>query len=138
MDKEFIDFIAALRTQHPENGLADAAYELLMARQRQHEQLELKVVCLSEQIEGFSKLTNELLEVITDNYQLTMDGFPNQDPEMHRKYHESLIQANESQRAFWGALKLDITKKGVWGGIIILIGLIGVGLREYILEWLNK
>jgi|688.fasta_scaffold357258_2 hypothetical protein len=46
----------------------------------------------------------------------------------HRQYHEEMIRAAKAQTEFWRELKLDIAKKGIWGGIIILIGIIVTGL----------
>jgi hypothetical protein len=46
----------------------------------------------------------------------------------HRKYHESMIEAAEAQTQFWRELRLDIAKKGVWGLLIIVVGLIMVGI----------
>jgi len=46
----------------------------------------------------------------------------------HRQYHEAMIRAAEAQAAFWNELKLDVVKKGVWGMLIILLGLIMAGL----------
>lgn len=46
----------------------------------------------------------------------------------HRRYHEEMIRAAKAQTEFWQELKLDIVKKGIWGGIIILIGIIVTGL----------
>jgi hypothetical protein len=46
----------------------------------------------------------------------------------HRQYHETMIQAAEAQTQFWRELRLDIAKKGVWGLLIIICGLVLVGL----------
>lgn len=39
-----------------------------------------------------------------------------------------MIAAAEAQKEFWQELKLDIAKKGVWGLLIILCGLVITGL----------
>lgn len=46
----------------------------------------------------------------------------------HRKYHESMIAAAEAQTQFWNELKLEIAKKGIWGLLVIVCGLVLVGL----------
>jgi hypothetical protein len=46
----------------------------------------------------------------------------------HRQYHEAMIQAADAQKQFWQELRLDIAKKGVWGLLIIVVGLVLVGL----------
>lgn len=47
----------------------------------------------------------------------------------HRRYHEAMIEAAKEQAAFWRDLKLDIAKKGAWGLLIIVLGLIAVGVQ---------
>jgi hypothetical protein len=46
----------------------------------------------------------------------------------HRRYHESMIAAAEAQTQFWNELKLEIAKKGIWGLLVIICGLVLVGL----------
>jgi len=46
----------------------------------------------------------------------------------HRRYHESMIEAAEAQTQFWREMKLEIAKKGIWGLLVILCGLVMVGL----------
>jgi hypothetical protein len=51
-----------------------------------------------------------------------VDGGP--DYTGHRSHHEGLIRAAKAQERFWDELRLDIAKKGAWGLLIILIGLV--------------
>lgn len=46
----------------------------------------------------------------------------------HREVHEAWMQAKKSEAEFWQELKLDIAKKGVWGLLVIVIGLVLTGL----------
>ncbi len=46
----------------------------------------------------------------------------------HRRYHESMIAAATAQEQFWRELKLEVAKKGVWGLLTIICGLVIVGL----------
>lgn len=46
----------------------------------------------------------------------------------HRRYHEEMIKAAEAQTEFWRELRLDIAKKGVWGLLVVICGLILVGV----------
>jgi tetrahydromethanopterin S-methyltransferase subunit E len=39
-----------------------------------------------------------------------------------------MIAAAEAQTEFWRELRLDIAKKGIWGLLIIVVGLIMVGI----------
>ena len=45
----------------------------------------------------------------------------------HRNAHEAMIKAAQAQERFWDELKLDIAKKGTWGLLITVIGLIMLG-----------
>ena len=47
----------------------------------------------------------------------------------HRRYHESMIRAANAQERFWLELKLDIAKKGLWGLLVIVVGLVIVGVQ---------
>lgn len=49
-------------------------------------------------------------------------------PEAHRVAHEAMIKASVAQERFWNELKIDIAKKGVWGLLIILLGLALTGV----------
>ena len=55
-------------------------------------------------------------------------AFPEGDVDGHRKYHEAKIKAAKAEEEFWTDLKLDIAKKGTWGVLVIIIGLVLVGL----------
>lgn len=46
----------------------------------------------------------------------------------HRRYHEAMIKAASAQEQFWQDLKLEIAKKGVWGLLTIIVGLVLVGI----------
>lgn len=48
-------------------------------------------------------------------------------PEAHRTAHEAMIKASAAQERFWNELKLDVAKKGLWGLLVIVFGLILVG-----------
>lgn len=48
----------------------------------------------------------------------------------HRRYHEAMIEAAKEQAQFWRELKLDIAKKGAWGLLIIVLGLVVVGFQS--------
>lgn len=50
------------------------------------------------------------------------------DFEGHRRYHEAMIRAANAQEKFWNELKFDVAKKGVWGLLIIVMGLAVLGL----------
>lgn len=73
------------------------------------------------------------LDLILDELKKIEGAFPRNDDgvtdfEGHKRFHESKIRAAEAEARFWEELKLDIAKKGTWGVLIIVLGLIAVGL----------
>lgn len=48
-------------------------------------------------------------------------------PAAHRSAHEAMIKASAAQEKFWQELRLDVAKKGTWGLLIILVGLVLAG-----------
>lgn len=74
------------------------------------------------------RLDEILAEVRKINNAFPRDEDGEVDHDGHRRYHESLIKAADAQEKFWRELRLDIAKKGVWGILIIVLGLIMVGL----------
>lgn len=86
--------------------------------------------CLTQD-EG-KKIEDRLDEILAEIKKIH-GGFPrDEDGETdfagHREAHESMIKAAKAQEAFWNELKLDVAKKGVWGMLIIVIGLVMAGL----------
>ena len=55
------------------------------------------------------------------------DAFPD-GPIKHRESHEAMIAASQAQEVFWAELKLDVAKKGTWGVLVIILGLILAGI----------
>lgn len=73
----------------------------------------------------FDEVLHELRQ-INGAFARNADG--SVDFDGHRRYHESMIAAAEAQTQFWNELKLEIAKKGVWGLLVIVCGLVLVGL----------
>ena len=69
---------------------------------------------------------DEIMEILTSAFAKNNDG--SVDFDGHRRYHESMIRAADAQEKFWIELKLEIAKKGVWGLLIVICGLIVVGI----------
>jgi hypothetical protein len=63
----------------------------------------------------------ELLVVI-------MDAFP-EGPDSHRTEHIALLKAKKEEAEFWRDLRLGLTKHGIIGFIVIIIGLILLGIQ---------
>lgn len=73
------------------------------------------------------------LDAILEELKLIKGAFPENDDGSidvagHKRYHEEMIAAAKAQTEFWRELRLDIAKKGVWGLLIIVIGLVLSGL----------
>lgn len=79
-----------------------------------------------------ARLIDDRLEEILDEVKKIHGAFPRTDDgetdfDGHRNYHEAMIKAANAQEEFWRELKLDVVKKGVWGLLIILVGLVLTG-----------
>lgn len=68
------------------------------------------------------------IDDISDCVVAIKKAFPNGDIDGHRRYHDAAIKAAEAQERFWDDLKLDVAKKGVWGVLVIIVGLVLVGI----------
>jgi len=76
------------------------------------------------------------LDLILEEVKQLKRAFPKDedgesDFEGHRRAHEQLITAAKAQTKFWEELRLDVIKKGLWGMLIIICGLVitGVGTK---------
>lgn len=66
---------------------------------------------------------DEVLREIAEIKQAFPDGVAK-----HRAAHEVMIAAKSAEEDFYRELKLDLVKKGTWGLIVIVIGLVLLGL----------
>lgn len=73
----------------------------------------------------FDEIMDELKN-ISSAFAKNPDG--SVDFDGHRRYHEAMIRAASAQEQFWQDLKLEIAKKGVWGLLTIIVGLVLVGI----------
>ena len=77
-----------------------------------------------------SEITDELRGINTMlSRAFPRDAEGNIDIDGHRSYHENLILAAKAQARFWEEMRLDLAKKGMWGLLIIIIGLLIVGIQ---------
>ena len=65
---------------------------------------------------------NETLTQFSKGFPIDNEGEP--DFTGHRRFHDGIIRAAEAQERFWNEMRLDIAKKGAWGLLIIIIGLL--------------
>lgn len=82
---------------------------------------------LSE-IDVESMSDSQKLSVILHHLNRLYEAFPDEDVDGHCDYHAAKIRAAQAEERFWNELKLDLAKKGAWGLLIIVVGLIMVGL----------
>lgn len=77
---------------------------------------------------------NDKLRQIISQLDTLSRAFPD-GVESHRAAHQLMIEAAEEQKKFWNELKLDIAKKGAWGILIIMVGLLASGMWIKIGLW---
>lgn len=73
------------------------------------------------------------LDAILAELKMIKGAFPENDDGTidaagHKRYHEEMIAAAKAQTEFWREMKLEIAKKGLWGLLIVLFGLLLSGL----------
>ena len=71
--------------------------------------------------------TDQKLDIALELLGEIMEAFP-EGLRKHREVHEAWILAKRAEVEFWRELKLDIAKKGVWGLLVLMIGLLITGL----------
>ena len=76
---------------------------------------------------AISKYEKREEEIWEEKSKIIMNAFPD-GIQNHRNAHQAMIDAAKAQENFWKELKLDLTKKGIWGIITVLVGLAMVGL----------
>jgi hypothetical protein len=68
------------------------------------------------------------LKVVIERVDDLAKGFPDGDPDGHRRAHEALIKRAEAKARFYEDLRGELAKKGLWA----LIGLLGIALWQYV------
>jgi hypothetical protein len=71
--------------------------------------------------------TEEKLDVALELLDQVLFAFPD-GALAHRQAHIAWLQAKEAETKFWQELKLDIAKKGLWGLLVIMLGLLVAGV----------
>lgn len=127
MRKEDLTLISELRAKGFDD-IANAVMAILENRETQLFDISTRIEEMANRYETLSKALDHFLSTHQEKFQEVHGAFPNEDLQGHRKYHERLLQAADAETKFWNDLKLDLAKKGTWGILIILIGLIVTGL----------
>lgn len=68
------------------------------------------------------------LKVVIERVDDLARGFPDGDPDGHRRAHEALIRKAESRAKFYDDLRGKLAEKGLWALLVLL----GVALWQYI------
>jgi hypothetical protein len=79
---------------------------------------------ISNQVRAMARVLDDH---IAREEQQRLDAFPNGDVHGHRAAHEAMIEAKQAEAQFWRELKIDVAKKGVWGILVVIVGLVMVG-----------
>lgn len=83
---------------------------------------------LDEALTIHAKQERNYVSALHDQVML---AFPD-GPESHRVAHEQMIAAAKAEESFWRELKLDLAKKGLWGIVTILCGMVVLGFGAWI------
>ena len=96
---------------------------------RRHTPIALDILDAIEMVveRAISKYEKREEEIWEEKSKIIMNAFPD-GIQNHRNAHQAMIDAAKAQENFWNELKLDLTKKGIWGIITVLVGLAMVGL----------
>ncbi len=76
----------------------------------------------------------EKLDVALELLDQILYAFP-EGPVPHRQAHQAWIEAKQAEVKFWQELKLDVAKKGAWGLLILVLGLLAAGLSARAILW---
>lgn len=94
---------------------------------------DLRDVLATEHKENSKQLaaTSKQLTELSAKVDRVLRGFPEGDPDSHRKYHDALIKKAEKSAAFWGDMQNKLVERGIWGALGLMIIGAGYSLREY-------
>ena len=65
-------------------------------------------------------------------YEWMTRAFPEGDPESHRTYHQSKIDAAEAEKEFYQTLKMNLAEAGALGALKLVLWLLMMGLGAVI------
>jgi hypothetical protein len=79
------------------------------------------------------------LEVVQKELRLVIDrvddlakGFPEGDPEGHRRFHEVLIERATARTRFYEELRTELAKRGLWALVLAAVTAVGLALRTWL------
>lgn len=72
------------------------------------------------------------MEVINQKVDRVLAGFPDGDPDGHRRFHEALIRKAEAREKFWNDMRAKLIERGVWATLLALGGAVLFAAKEYL------
>lgn len=69
------------------------------------------------------------LEEVSVKVDKVLLGFPEGDPESHRRFHEAVIEQAKAREKFWREISLKLVEKGIWAAMIFLVAAAGFYLK---------
>lgn len=70
------------------------------------------------------------LKGVSDKVDEVLRGFPEGDPESHRRFHEAVIEQAKAREKFWREISLKLVEKGIWAALIFLVAAAGFYLKS--------
>ena len=119
-------------------GLSDIAEKviaLLDKREAQIEKLRLEHEAMRTKQDNICDRLDKLIDSMNKHmdheeeaWANFLSAFPDGDVDGHRRFHDAKIVAAQNEAAFWQDMKRDIAKKGLWGLLVVLVGLVITGI----------
>jgi hypothetical protein len=77
---------------------------------------------------------NEQLRVLSDKVDDLSKGFPNNDPDGHRRAHESLIKKNEQRAELYQAIRAELLSNGIWAALGFVALAVWVAFKAKVIQ----
>lgn len=77
------------------------------------------------------------IKVLTDRVDDLARGFPNDDPDGHRLYHDAVIKRIEARTRLYETLCAELAKQGLWSLIVFIVGAVIYYVKQKLPFWGN-
>lgn len=91
---------------------------------RADDQVLRAVQSLQRSLDNRHTENSDRLKGLEAKVDLVLSGFPEEDPEGHRRYHEAMIRKAEERARFWSELRIKLAERGVWAVLTVLVGVL--------------
>ena len=95
---------------------------------------------MTEDLHRKIEAVDKKLDIVLDTLNDLQSAFPEVNGKTdyigHRNAHEAMAKAAEAQEKFWQEMRIDIAKKGAWGILLIVVGLVITGIQIKLGKWL--